>query len=421
MKKKLCRLELDNKRVIVRADLNVPIKEDGTILSEERITASLPTILYLLQHNVRIILLSHLGRVRSSEDLTKRSLAVVAKRLAERLSEILKRQVTVNFVPHSSGPELVDSVEHLSSGEILVAENTRFEDLHNKAESKNDPILAQHWASLGDVFINDAFGTAHRSHASNVGIASYISDSALGLLVELEVTKLNKLIEAPESPYVAIVGGAKVGDKFGVLKQLLKRVDKLIVGGGIAYTFKKALGEEIGTSLHEESALEEAAELLQRYHHKIVLPIDFICADDIKSDNIQVLEDIPPHLGSYDIGPRSIELFSQYISTAKTVFWNGPLGVYEREIFSRGTTAIAHALSQNKTAYTVVGGGDSAAAVSAFADKISHVSTGGGASLEYLEERPLPGLVAIAEVNDDEYAQDCSQEWYNMINIIKRA
>lgn len=413
-KKKLCNVSISNKIVFIRCDMNVPLNSDGSILSDKRIISSLPTIIYALEQGSRIVLLSHLGRVKQESDKKRFSLKVVADYLRSKLQKILEKDISVHFLPQTSGPKVKQAVQALKSSEILMLENTRFEDLNNKAESKNNTDLAKEWAGLADIFINDAFGTVHRAHASNVGIAEFVNESCLGFLVEYEIKQLSALINNPKKPFVAIMGGAKISDKLGVLVKLLKIVDKLLVGGGIAYTFLKAMGHEIGRSLYDKNSLEGAAKLYEEYKDKIVLPIDFVCASSATSSSFEILESIPPHLDSLDVGPKTIALFEQHISKAQTIFWNGPLGFYERPEFAVATKNIAQILANHSHAYIVIGGGDSAAAVGEFASKISHISTGGGASLEYLEGKLLPGLSTISECFGEECSRDCMQEWYNL-------
>ena len=401
MKKTIDQIDLKNKKVIIRVDFNVPM-EDGKITSNTRITAALPTIKKALKDGAKVILLSHLGRIKDKADLPEKSL----KPVAEELERLLK--IPVEFVPLPIGPKVAKAVKRLKAGEVLMLENTRWEDLNNKAESKNAPYLAQFWASLGDVFINDAFGTSHRAHASNVGIASYIKESALGYLVQKEVEALSKAIDNPALPAIAIIGGAKVSDKIKTIEHLIKNVDKLIIGGGMAFTFWKAQGFGVGKSLVENDQILLAQSLLKQYPNEIVLPVDAALSDSFADTkplfNPNNPLEIPANLMGLDIGPKSIEVFVKHIQGAKTVIWNGPLGVTEFKNYATGTQAIAKAIGAlGPDAYTVVGGGDSVAAIQKLklASQFSHISTGGGACLAMLEGTLLPGIEAIQNVGDE--------------------
>lgn len=394
-------LELAGKKVLMRVDFNVPIK-GGVIGNDNRIVAALPTIKYVLEHNGRAILFSHLGRIKTEDDKKELSLAPVAKHLGELLGK------NVTFIPETRGGELEAAVDSLEDGQILMVENTRFEDVKDgeyvKLESGNDPELGKYWASLGDdIFINDAFGTAHRAHASNVGIASNVDQAAAGFLMEKEIKYLGETVANPKRPFVAIIGGAKVSDKIEVIKALLNKADKVIVGGGMAYTFDAAKGNKIGNSLFEADKVELAKQLMAEAGDKLVLPVDAVAADAFNNDAKTVTVDstagIPDGYMGLDIGPKSIALFQEVLSDAQTVVWNGPMGVFEMPNFAKGTLAIGNELvkvTENGGA-TIVGGGDSTAAVQALgvADKLSHISTGGGASLEYLEGKPLPGIESL--------------------------
>ena len=401
MKKTIDQIDLKNKKVIIRVDFNVPM-EDGKITSNTRITAALPTIKKALKDGAKVILLSHLGRIKDKADLPEKSL----KPVAEELERLLK--IPVEFVPLPIGPKVAKAVKRLKAGEVLMLENTRWEDLNNKAESKNAPYLAQFWASLGDVFINDAFGTSHRAHASNVGIASYIKESALGYLVQKEVEALSRAIDNPALPAIAIIGGAKVSDKIKTIEHLIKNVDKLIIGGGMAFTFWKAQGFGVGKSLVENDQILLAQSLLKQYPNEIVLPVDAALSDSFADTkplfNLNNPLEIPANLMGLDIGPKSIEVFVKHIQGAKTVIWNGPLGVTEFKNYATGTQAIAKAIGAlGPDAYTVVGGGDSVAAIQKLklASQFSHISTGGGACLAMLEGTLLPGIEAIQNVGDE--------------------
>lgn len=382
-------LDVAGKRVICRVDFNVP-RKDGVITNDNRIVQALPTINYLVDHNAKVILMSHLGKIKTEEDKAKNNMDVVAKALAEKVN------TKVIFSSVTRGKELEDAVANLKDGEILLVQNTRYE----AGETKNDPELSKYWASLGDLFVEDAFGSVHRAHASTVGIAS-ILPNALGFLVEKEVEMLGKAVDNPERPFIAIIGGAKVSDKIAVVDNLLKKADKVIIGGGMAYTFMKAMGENVGSSLLEEDKIALAKEYLDKAGDKLVLPIDNVCADKFAADaNTQVIEgSIPDGWMGLDIGPKSIELFKNTLQGAKTVVWNGPMGVFELAPFAKGTLDVCTAISDLPGATTVIGGGDSAAAAIqlGFADKFSHISTGGGASLEYMEGKELPGIAIISE------------------------
>ena len=383
-------LDINDKKVIIRCDFNVPIKE-GKIIDDTRIRAALETINYCIEHNSKIILLSHLGRIKEESDLKKNDLSPVAK----RLSELLERDIL--FSEKTRGPELEAVVDSLKSGDILLIQNTRYEDLDGKKESKNDEELGKYWASLGDVFINDAFGTIHRAHASNVGIASNL-DSAVGFLVEKEIQALSTL-NNPERPFVVILGGAKVEDKIGVIENLVTKADKILIGGGMAFTFLKAQGMEIGKSLLDENNIDFCKKILSTYPEKIVLPIDFAVTNEYTndeeyrqkaSDNISIDE-----MG-LDIGDKTLEKFENILRDSKIVMWNGPLGVYEFEKYKKNTDRLLEYICNNNIK-TILGGGDivAAATQAGYKDKIYHASTGGGATLEYLEGKTLPGLAAI--------------------------
>lgn len=393
-KKTLRDITVSGKKVLVRVDFNVPLK-DGKISDENRIVQALPTIKYILENGGRAIVFSHLGRIKEASDLEKNSLKVVADRLSEHLNQPVK------FVPDTRGKALEAAVAKLKDGEILMFENTRFEDLEGKKESKNDPELGEYWASLGDVFVNDAFGTAHRMHASNVGIASHMKETVAGFLLEKEINFIGGTLEEPKRPFVAILGGAKVSDKIGVIKNLLRIADKVLIGGGMAYTFFKAQGYEIGTSLLEADKIDLANELLTLGKDKIVLGKDVVTAKDFDPEserNVRAVNEIPTDEMGMDIGPETIKAFEEVIKNAKTVVWNGPVGVFEFPRFAEGTKAVAKALASVKEqATTIIGGGDSAAAVIQFglADEFTHISTGGGASLEYLEGKVLPGIQCV--------------------------
>ena len=393
-KKVVTDLDVAGKKVLVRADFNVPMK-DGAITNDNRIVQALPTINYLIENNAKVILFSHLGKVKTEEDKAKLSL----KPVADRLAELLGKEVT--FVPETRGEALETAIAALKDGDVLVFENTRFEDVDGKKESKNDPELGKYWASLGDLFVNDAFGTAHRAHASNVGIASNL-ESAAGFLMEKEIKFIGGAVDEPVRPFVAILGGAKVSDKIGVIKHLLNKADKVLIGGGMAYTFMKAQGLEIGKSLLEADKVELAKELLESAGDKLVLPIDAKMVHEFGNDGeITIAENdaFPADQMALDIGPASVELFTKELEGAKTVVWNGPMGVFELSNFAQGTIGVCEAIAKLSDAVTIIGGGDSAAAAMqlGFADDFTHISTGGGASLEYLEGKELPGVASISD------------------------
>ncbi|MHC5342178.1 phosphoglycerate kinase [Listeria welshimeri] len=393
-KKVVTDLDLKDKKVLVRVDFNVPMK-DGKITNDNRIVAALPTIEYILEQNGKAILFSHLGKVKTEEDKEGKSLRPVAARLSELLGKEVK------FVPTTRGPELKKAIDELKDGEVLLFENTRFEDIDGKKESKNDPELGKYWASLGDVFVNDAFGTAHRAHASNVGIASNL-ESAAGFLMEKEIKFIGGVVDNPARPLVAILGGAKVSDKIGVIENLLTKADKVLVGGGMTFTFMAAKGQEIGKSLLEADKVELAKGLLEKAGDKLVLPVDAVVSKEFSNDapfHTVSADSIPADEMGLDIGQATIDLFTKELQGAKTVVWNGPMGVFELSNFAKGTIGVCEAIANLTDATTIIGGGDSAAAAMdlGFADKFTHISTGGGASLEYLEGKELPGVASISD------------------------
>ena len=391
MKKTVKDIKIDSKKVIIRCDFNVPIK-DGIIKDDTRIIKCLPTIKYCLEHNAKIILMSHLGRVKTDEDKTKNNLNVVAT----RLSELLEQQVT--FINTTRGEELEQAISNMKNKDIILMQNTRYEDLDGKKESGCDMELAKYWASLGDIFINDAFGTLHRAHASNVGISTYLP-SCVGLLVEKELNALSYLFE-PNRPFMIILGGAKVSDKIGLIENLLPKCDKILIGGGMAFTFLKAEGYNIGNSLLDEESLNFCKKILKKNEDKIILPVDVVCNDkyeDIEG-TIKDITELNDNDMGLDIGPNTINIFKNNLSNAKTIMWNGPLGVYEFKNYVKGTNEVLTYLSEIN-AKTVLGGGDIVAAATScnVTDKLYHISTGGGATLEYLEGKELPGLKNIPE------------------------
>lgn len=381
-------INIENKKVIIRCDFNVPIK-DGKIIDDTRIVSSLDTIKYCLEKNAKIILLSHLGRIKETSDLEKNNLLPVAK----RLEELLEKKVT--FISKTRGKELEDAISNMNPKDIILIQNTRYEDLDGKKESSNDEELGKYWASLADFFINDAFGTAHRAHASNVGIASHLP-SAVGYLVEKELNALSALND-PDKPFIVILGGAKVSDKIGVIDNLVKKADKIIIGGGMAFTFLKAKGYEIGRSLVDEENIEFCQNVLKTYNNKIVLPIDIAVSSEFKDNEnyiIKEIDNISKDEMGLDIGPKTIKLYEDTLKDAKLIVWNGPLGVYEFSNYKVGTDSILQYIV-NHNLKTILGGGDIVAAAANYKDKIYHASTGGGATLEYMEGKQLPGISVI--------------------------
>jgi phosphoglycerate kinase len=384
-------LKIKGKKVIIRCDFNVPMK-NGAITDDNRIKESLETINYAIDKGAKVILMSHLGRVETIEDKKDATLLPVAN----RLSELLERNVL--FIKETRGQELETAIERMQPKEVILMENTRFEDIEGKKESKNDPELGTYWASLGDLYVNDAFGTSHRSHASNVGIATHL-ESAVGFLIEKELKYLNLATKNPKKPMTVILGGAKVSDKIGVISNLVNVADYILIGGGMSYTFLKAKGYNIGKSLLDEDSVHFCRDILAKYPDKIILPVDVVSTDAIKDDALgyysaidSILDD---HMG-VDIGTKTIELFKEYLDKSKTVVWNGPLGVFEIDTFAVGTKEILKHLTK-LDAVTIIGGGDTASAAINFGykDKMTHISTGGGASLELLEGKELPGIKII--------------------------
>ena len=391
-KKSVEDIDVSGKKVIVRCDFNVPQDENGRITDDKRIVAALPTIKYLLEHNAAVILCSHLGRPKG-EFKMKYSLAPVA----ERLSELLGQKVTL--AKDVIGEDAKKLAAALKPGEAMLLENVRF----HKEEEKNDPAFAKELASMAEIYVNDAFGTAHRAHASTAGIADYLP-AVCGFLIQKEISIMGKALADPARPFVAILGGAKVSDKIGVINNLIEKCDTIIIGGGMSYTFMKAMGKEIGTSLCEEDKLDLAKDLMKKAEDKgvkLLLPVDTVCADHFAADATPVVYDagaLPADMMGLDIGPKTIELFSDAVKDAGTVVWNGPMGVFEFDAFAVGTKAVAKAIAASH-AVSIIGGGDSAAAVVklGFADKMTHISTGGGASLEVLEGLELPGIACLED------------------------
>lgn len=396
MKKTIRDYDLSGKKVIIRVDFNVPIK-DGEITDDNRIKASLETINYAISNNAKVILMSHLGRIKTEEDKIKNTLEPVAL----RLSELLDKEII--FVDETRGKILEDAISELKPGEILLMENTRFEDLNNKAESSNSEELGKYWASLGDIYINDAFGTSHRSHASNVGIASNLPNG-IGFLIEKEIKEIEQTIKNPQRPFTVILGGSKVKDKIGVIENLVNIANYILIGGAMAYTFLKASGIEIGSSLLDEESIDFCKNILKKYSDKIILPIDSVNALEI-SDEVPPREcfinEIKENEIGLDIGYNTVKLFKQYLQKSKTIIWNGPLGYFEIENFSNGTKKICEVL-KDIDAKKIVGGGDTGAAIIEFGykDSVSFISTGGGASLEMLEGKKLPGIEIIEDKNE---------------------
>ncbi len=389
-KKTIEDIDVSGKKVLVRCDFNVPLDENKNITDETRINAALPTIKYLLEHKAAVILCSHLGRPKGEFNM-KYSLAPVAKRLSEKLG------FEVKLAKDVIGPDAKKLAAEVKPGQAVLLENVRF----HAEEEKNDPAFAKELASMADIYVSDAFGTVHRAHASTAGVAQYLPAVA-GFLIGKELNFLGKAVTNPERPFVAILGGAKVKDKIGVITNLIEKVDTLLIGGGMAYTFMKATGGEIGNSLCDDERLSLALELLDKAKAKgvkLLLPVDNVCGKEFNNDTEQMICEsgkIPEGWEGLDIGPKTVELFSKEIKAAKTVVWNGPMGVFEMPNFAKGTLAIATAMAESD-ATTIIGGGDSAAAVTqmGLASKMSHISTGGGASLEFLEGKTLPGVAAL--------------------------
>ena len=392
-KKTIEDINVNGKKVLVRCDFNVPLK-DGVITDENRLNGALPTIKYLIENGAKVILCSHLGKPKG-EAKPELSLAPVAK----RLSEMLNKEVVFAADDNVVGENAKAAIEKMENGDVVLLQNTRY----RKEETKNEENFSKELASLADVYVNDAFGTAHRAHCSTVGAGKFLEERACGYLIQKELKFLGEAVENPVRPFTAILGGAKVSDKIAVIEQLLEKVDNLIIGGGMAYTFLKAQGYEIGTSLVEEEKVEYAKEMMEKAKAKgvkLLLPIDNAVADKFADVAPVITEDanIPEGFMGLDIGPKTIEEYVNTVNASKTIVWNGPMGVFEFENFANGTLAVAKAMAALTDATTVIGGGDSAAAVNqlGFGDKMTHVSTGGGASLEFLEGKELPGVTALS-------------------------
>ena len=395
-KKSVDDINVKGKRVLCRCDFNVPLK-DGKITDENRLVAALPTIKKLIADGGKVILCSHLGKVKTEEDKKTKTLAPVAK----RLSELLGQEVKFAADPEVVGPNAEAAVEAMKDGDVILLENTRF----RAEETKNGEAFSKDLASLCDVFVNDAFGTAHRAHCSNVGVASMVDTAVVGYLMQKEIDFLGNAVENPVRPFVAILGGAKVADKLNVISNLLEKCDTLIIGGGMAFTFLKAKGYEIGQSLVDDTKLDYCKEMMEKAEKlgkKLLLPVDSVVAAafpdpiDAKIDvEVYDSDKMPADKAGFDIGPKTAELYANEVKSAKTVVWNGPMGIFENPILAKGTIAVAEALAETD-ATTIIGGGDSAAAVNqlGFGDKMTHISTGGGASLEFLEGKELPGVAA---------------------------
>lgn len=393
MKKTVRDIEIKGKKALVRCDFNVPM-QDGAITDDIRITSALPTINFLVENGAKVILMSHMGRPKGEAKME-----YTLKPVAERLSELLGQKVIFKSVPEVVNQEIIDTAAALTEGQVMLLENVRF----RKEETKNEENFAKELAQLGDFFVNDAFGTAHRAHCSTAGVADYLP-AVSGFLIEKEVKFLGDALENPQRPFVAIMGGAKVGDKIPVIENLIKKVDTLIIGGGMSYTFFKAMGLEIGTSILDEPSIDLANELMKKAADAgvdMILPIDVVCAKEFDNNSDAVtcdIHEIPADRMGMDMGPKSVAQVQKILAEAKTVVWNGPMGVFEMPNFAAGTKSVAAALADS-SAVTIIGGGDSAAAVEQFgyADKMTHISTGGGASLEFLEGKELPGIAVLEE------------------------
>ncbi len=392
MKKTIKNFNLKNKRVIIRCDLNVPMK-DGKITDDTRIRSSIETISYAVKKKAKVIILSHLGRVKEESDKASNSLKEVSKRLSELMG------VNVNFIPFTRGKEVEEAINNMNPKDIIMLENTRFEDINGKLESGNDLELSKYWASLGDIFINDAFGTAHRAHASNVGISS-ILPSGVGFLMQKEIEEIGGVLSKPKKPLVILLGGAKVSDKIGVIENAVKIADYVLIGGGMSHTFYSSFGYNIGLSIFDKESIEFCKKIYESNKDKIILPTDIIVGNSITNETdtrLTTPDNILDNEMGLDIGVETINNFKKILMDAKTIIWNGPMGVFELEKFSMGTRKIVEVLNKSK-AKIVIGGGDTISAINKFGfkNKDAHISTGGGASLEMLEGKELPGIKAIS-------------------------
>ena len=376
--------DLKNKKVIIRVDFNVPIK-NGVITDDNRIIESLDTINYAIKHGAKVILMSHLGRIKTEDDKKKNTLFPVSVRLSEKLHK------EVIFVNETRGEKLEKAINNMKSGDVLLVENTRYEDFPENKESGNDTELGKYWASLGDIFINDAFGICHRAHASNVGIATNLP-SGIGFLVEKELNNILPAIEKPKRPLTVILGGSKVSDKIGLIENLLNKADYILIGGAMAYTFLKTKEVEVGQSIVDINSIDYCQKLLKKTD-KIILPIDHVCAKSIESNKASVKDIMDKDDIGFDIGPKTISLFKTYLEKSGTIIWNGPVGMFENSLYLKGTKELCHIISK-LNCVSIIGGGDTASAVInlGYKNKFTHISTGGGASLELIEGKELPGI-----------------------------
>lgn len=392
MKKTIRDYDLNNKKVIIRVDFNIPL-HDEKIIDDTRIKESLPTIQYAIDKNAKVILMSHLGRIKTEEDKVNNSLKCVAV----RLSELLGKKVL--FIDETRGKKLETAIDNMNCGDIILMENTRYEDLNGSLESSCDSELGKYWSSLGDIFINDAFGTSHRRHASNVGIALNIP-SGIGLLVEKEVSVLTKILKDPKRPFTVILGGSKVSDKIKIIENLASLADNVLIGGAMAFTFLKSQGLPIGASLVDDDSIEFAFKLMEQYPEKIILPIDSIVAKSTNGIGSEVfISDIKSDDIGLDIGSKTVEIWSEYLKASNTILWNGPVGYVEEKHFQSGTKKICEILKE-QAAEKIIGGGDTASAIInlGYKNYMTHISTGGGASLEFMEGKQLPGIAVINDL-----------------------